>query len=119
MDDPVDLAEIADGAFFKRRGDVGQRAMGGQYRADHAFARAPLDPGEVAQVAAGIEVEGGNALLAHQALGLGDACLVFIEVNGLHARSHVRQASQRLFRSFATYTHCHRVLPSDVAPAEI
>jgi len=73
MDSPVYLAEIADGALFECRGDIGQRSIGGQHRADHAFARTPLHPGEVAQVAASIQVEGGDALLAHQALGLGNA----------------------------------------------
>ncbi|MNR53753.1 hypothetical protein D3C85_1738180 [compost metagenome] len=73
MDNPIHLAEVADGALFKSRGDIGQRAVGGQHGADHAFARAPLHAGEVAQVAAGVQVEGSDALLAHQALGLGNA----------------------------------------------
>ncbi|MOA40935.1 hypothetical protein D3C78_1628540 [compost metagenome] len=73
MDNPIHLAEVADGALFECRGDIGQRAVGGQHGTDQTFARIPLHSGEVVQVAAGVQIEGSNALLKHQALGLGNA----------------------------------------------
>lgn len=119
MNKPVHLAEVANGALLECRSDIGQRSVGGQHGTDHAFARAPLHPGEVVQVTASVQVEGGDTLLSHQALGLGNARLVFVEADRLHALGHLRQAGQRLFRSFATYTHCHLVLPNYAAVGEI
>ncbi|MCY1282946.1 hypothetical protein D9M70_318020 [compost metagenome] len=110
VDNSFNLAEVADGAFLEGGCDIGQRAIGGQHGADHAFARAPLHAAEVAQVAAGVQVDGRDALLTHQALGPGDARLVFGQADRFHPRRHVRQACQRLFRVLATHAHCHLVL---------
>ncbi|MCY1509215.1 hypothetical protein D9M68_435490 [compost metagenome] len=118
VDNPVHLTKIADGAFLEGRGDVGQRAIGGQYGAHHAFARVPLHSGEVTQVAAGVQVDGRDALITHQALGLGNARLILVETDGAHARGHVRQAGERLFRRLATHSYRHNCSPESYCGAQ-
>jgi hypothetical protein len=91
VDRAVDQHEVLQRALFERRGDVFDGALRRQDGADHALAGVPLGAGEVGQVGAGVDVDGGDALRLHERLRARDALQVFVFADRDRARSHVGQ----------------------------
>lgn len=105
IDLALDEHEARQGAFLEGGGDVFDLAAGRQDGAHHAFAGIPFGTREIGEVGARVQVDGGEALCAHEVLRLGDALRMFVLADGDHAVRHVRQRCQCLFDGSATYAH--------------
>eukprot|EP01133_Synstelium_polycarpum_P018798 gene18798-biopygen15234 len=105
----IDLAfddhEAREGAFLEGGRDVFDIAAGRQDGAHHAFAGIPFGACEIGEVGSRVQIDRGDALLAHECLRLADALRVFVLADGDHAGRHVRQRCQCLFDGSATYAH--------------
>ncbi|MNT17721.1 hypothetical protein D3C72_1528940 [compost metagenome] len=105
IDTAFDEHEALQGAFLEGGSDVFDVAAGRQDGAHHAFAGIPFGAREIGEVGARVQVDRGDALLAHERLRLGDALRMFVLADGDHAARHVRQRCQCLFDGSATYAH--------------
>ncbi|MND56172.1 hypothetical protein D3C80_472700 [compost metagenome] len=74
---PLNHLRVLERADLKPGRNIGDFPLGRDHRAHHTFAGRPGGTGKIEQVAAGIEVAGVNAVVAHQALRVLNALPVF------------------------------------------
>jgi len=111
VDGAVHQHEVFQRAFFEGGGDVLDGALRRQDGADHAFAGVPFGAGEVGEVGAGVDVDGGDALRLHVGLRARDALQVFVFADRDGARRHVREGGQRLVDGLTADTDSHFYIP--------
>ena len=107
----AELEVFAGFGFFEGGAEVGDLAVGGDDGAVEAFGEGEGDAGEVAEVGGGIEVEGVDALFAHEGLGAGGAGLVFVDGDGGGCAGHRSEAGEFLVERGAADALDHGYAP--------